>query len=63
MVLKLKLKLNSKFILKGSKTIKITKGSKNIGGLTQVKAICFLHIKKQEISIYYGSKDIHAIEY
>ena len=39
------------------------KGSKNRGGLTQVKAICFLDIKKQEISIYYDSKEIQAIEY
>ena len=30
--LKFKPKLNSKFMLKGSKTIKITKGSKNRGG-------------------------------
>ena len=38
------------------------KGSKNRGVLTQVKAICFLHIKKQEISIYYENKEIHALE-
>ena len=63
MVSKFKPKLNSKFILNGSKTIKIMKGSKNRGGLTQVKAICFLDIKKQEISIYYDSKEIQAIEY
>ena len=48
-------------MLKDSKTIKIMKGSKNRRELTQVKAICFLHIKKQEISIYYDSKEIHAI--
>ena len=41
-VLKFKSKLNSKFLLKGSKTIKIIKASKNRGGLTQVKAICFI---------------------
>ena len=50
-------------MLKDSKTIKIMKGSKNRRELTQVKAICFLHIKKQEISIYYDSKEIHAIEF
>ena len=35
---KLKLKLNLKFMLKGIKTIKIMKRSKNRRGLTQVKA-------------------------
>ena len=52
-------------MLKGSKTIKIMKGGKNRWGVTQVKAILyvFLHIWKQEISIYYGNKEIHAIEY
>ena len=60
MVLKFKSKLNSKFILNGSKTIKIMKGSKNRGGLTQVKVTHFLHIKKQEISICYDNKKIHA---
>ena len=39
MVLKFKPKLYSKFMLKGSKAIKIIKGSKNRRGLTQVKAI------------------------
>ena len=39
MVLKFKLKLNSKFMLKGSKTIDIMKGSKNRRDLTQVKVI------------------------
>ena len=63
MVLKFEPKLNSKFMLKRSKTIKIMKGSKNRGGLTQVKVICILHTKKQEISIYYDSKESHAIEY
>ena len=48
-------------MLKGSKT-KIMKGSKNRSGLTQVKAI-FLHIKKQEILIYYDNKEIHAKKY
>ena len=47
MVLKFKPKLNSKFMLKGSKTVKIMKWSKNTGVFTQVKAICFLHTKKQ----------------
>ena len=63
MVLRFKPKLNSKFMLIGSKTIKIMKGSKKRGGLTQVKAKCFLHIKKQEISIYYDTNKIHAIEH
>ena len=39
MVLKFKPKLYSKFLLKGSKTINIIKGSKNGRRLTQVKAI------------------------
>ena len=38
-VLKFKPKLNLKFMLKRSTTIKIMKGSKNRRGLTQVKAI------------------------
>ena len=38
MVLKFKPKLNSKFMLKGSKAIKIMKRNKYRGGLTQVKA-------------------------
>ena len=65
MVLILKPNLNSKCMLKRSKKIKIMNRSKNRGGLTQVKAKCFffLHIKKQEISIYYDSKEIYAIEY
>ena len=56
-VLKFKPKLNSKFMLKRFKTIKIMKRSKNKRGLTQTKAIkfYFLHINKQEISIYYDS--------
>ena len=39
MVLKFKPKLDLKLMLRGSKTIKIMKGSKNRRGLTQVKAI------------------------
>ena len=39
MVLKFKPKLNLKFMLKGSKTIKVMKGNKNRKGLTQVTAI------------------------
>ena len=57
-------------MIKGSKTIKVMKGSKNRGaggagggGLTQVKAIYFLHIKKPEISIYYDSEETQSIEY
>ena len=39
MVLKFKPKLNLKFMLKGSKTVKLTKGSKNSRRLTQLKAM------------------------
>ena len=39
MVLNLKLKLDLKVMLKGSKTIKIMKGSTNRKGLIQVTAI------------------------
>ena len=39
MVLKFKLKLDLKFMLKGSKAPKIMKGCKNRRGFTQVKAI------------------------
>ena len=47
MVLKLKPKLNSKFMLKGSQTIKIMNRSKNRGGLIQVKAVfCIKRNKK-----------------
>ena len=42
-VLKFKSKLNSKVMLKGSKTRKIMKRSKNRGGSTQVKAIFFAY--------------------
>ena len=49
MVLKFKPKLNSKFMLKGSKTIKIMKRSKSNTGLTQVEAIFFAN--KQTINI------------
>ena len=54
MVFKFKPKLYSKLMLKRSKTIKIITGSKTRRGLTKVKAITsfFLHINKQEISIY-----------
>ena len=50
MVLKFKPKLNLKFMLKGSKTIKTMKRSKNGGGLTQVKALFFAY--KQTRTIY-----------
>ena len=46
MVLKFKPKLNSKFMLKGSKTVKIMKWCKNTGVFTQVKAICFFAYKE-----------------
>ena len=49
MLLKLKPKLDLKFMLKGSKTIKIMKRSKNRSRLTQVKAIqVFLCIKTKQ---------------
>ena len=51
MVLKFKSKFNSKFMLKGSKTIKITKGNKNRRGLTQVKAIFFAYKQTRNIDI------------
>ena len=59
MVLKFRTTLNLEILLKGSKTKKKMKGSKNSRGVTQVKAI-FLHINKQEILIYYDNKEIHA---
>ena len=62
MVLKFKPKSNLKIIVKGSKTTKIIKGSKNRRGLTQVKDM-FLHRNKQEILIYYDNKKIHAKKY
>ena len=43
MVLKFKPKLHLKFMLKGSKTIKTIKRSKNRGGLIQVNAIFFAY--------------------
>ena len=62
MVLKFKPKSNLKIRLKESKTTKITKGSKNCRGLTQVKDM-FLHRNKQEILIYYDNKKIYAKKY
>ena len=53
MVLKFKSKFNSKFMLKGSKTIKITKGSKNRRGLTQVKAIFFVSKQTRNTDIFW----------
>ena len=43
MLLKFKSNLNSKFMLKGSKTIKIMKKSKSRRGLTQIKVIFFAY--------------------
>ena len=60
-VLKFKSKLNSKFILKRGKTIKIMKRSKNRRGITQVKTLFFTY--KQKLSTYYGNKEIHAKKY
>ena len=59
MVLKLKPEINFKIMQKGSKIIKIMKGSKNKRVLTSVKTI-FLHINEQEILINYNTKEIHA---
>ena len=50
MVLKLTPILNLKIMLKGIKTIKIMKWSKNKWGLTQVKAI-FLHINTRNFDM------------
>ena len=50
-VLKFKPKLDLKFMLKGSKTIKIMKRSKNRRGLTQVKLYKFLIAYKQTRNI------------
>ena len=55
MLLKFKSNLNSKFMLKGSKTIKIMKKSKSRRGLTQIKVIFFAY-KKIIISIYRDNK-------
>ena len=51
MVLKFKSKSNSKFMLKGSKTIKIMKRSKNRRGLTQVKTISSAYKQTRNIDI------------
>ena len=51
MILKFKPKLNLKFMLKGSKTIKIMKRSKNRRGLTQVRAIFFTNKQARNIDI------------
>ena len=51
MVLKFKPKVNLKFMLKGSKTIKTMKRSKNRGGLTQVKAMFFTYKQTRTIDI------------
>ena len=60
----IKPKLNLKLMLKGSKTIKVMKGSKNRRTLTQVKTIyAFLHINKHQIFMYYDNKKIHAKKY
>ena len=49
--LKFKSKLNSNFMLKGSKTIKITKRSKKRKGLARVKAIFFAYKQTRNIDI------------
>ena len=51
-VLKFKSKLNSKFMLKGSKAIKLMKNkTKNGRGLTQVKAVFFAYTQTRNIDI------------
>ena len=59
MVLKFKFKLNSRFILKTTKTIKIIKKSKNRRGLTQVKAI-FLKVVIRRLSSKYLAYSIKS---
>ena len=54
-VLKFKSKLNLKFMLKGIKTIRIMKRSKNRRRLTQVKAIFFAYKQTRNISIIWHS--------
>ena len=51
MLLNIKPKLYLKFILKGSKTIKIMKGSNNRMGLTQIKAIFSVYKQTWNIDI------------
>ena len=53
-----KSKLNSKFILKRGKTIKIMKRNKSRRGITKVKTLFFAY--KQKLSIYYDNKEIRA---
>ena len=50
-LLKFKSKLNSKFMVKRSRTIKIMKRSKNRRGSTQVKAIFFAYKQTRNIDI------------
>ena len=59
-VLKFKLKLNLKFMLKESKTIKIMKGIKNRKRLRKSYISSFLHRNKQQMLVYYDNKEIHA---
>ena len=51
MALKFKSKLNLKLLLKGSKTIKVMKKSKNRRELTQVKAIFLAYKQTRNIDI------------
>ena len=51
MLLNIKPKLYLKFILKGSKTIKIMKGSNNKMGLTHIKAIFSVYKLTRNIDI------------
>ena len=59
MVLKLKPKLDLNLLLKGSKTINITKRSKKQKGINTSKSyISFsLHRNKEEILMYYDNKE------
>ena len=52
MTLKFKFKLKLKFMLQGSKTIKIMKKSKNRRGLTKVNAIFFAYKQTRNINIF-----------
>ena len=58
-VIKFKPKLNLKFMLKGSETIKTMKGSKNRMRLTQVKAIYFAYNQTINFDILWQQGNPH----
>ena len=59
MVIKFKPRLNLKSMLKGSKTIKTMKGSKNRRRLTQVKAIYFAYNQTRNFDILWQQGNPH----